>query len=241
MKSKVAVFRPAGERIETASELLAELGVEPVSDPMLTTEATGAVARTDAEYTVLTSTTGVGLLAEQGWQAETTLCAIGSTTAEALREAGYDADIVPEEFSSAGLVSRLADEVDGERVEIARSDHGSDVLPDGLTDAGAYVHETTLYRLTRPEGSGHSTQLAADGELAGVAFTSPLTVAYFLDAAAETTSRDAVREALDDTVVGCIGEPTREAAREAGIDVDIVPATASFEALARGVVERVEE
>ncbi|MDZ7746513.1 MAG: uroporphyrinogen-III synthase [Halobacteriales archaeon] len=241
MKSKVAVFRPAGERIETASALLAELGVEPVDDPMLTTEPTGAVARTDADYTVLTSTTGVGILSKHDWQAETTLCAIGSTTADALREAGYAVDIVPEEFSSAGLVARLADEVDGKRIEIARSDHGSDVLLDGLTDAGGYIHETTLYRLTRPEGSGHSARLAADGELAGVAFTSPLTVEFFLDAADEIASRAAVREALEDAVVGCIGEPTREAAREAELDVDVVPATASFEALARDVVERVEE
>ncbi|WP_153952462.1 uroporphyrinogen-III synthase [Halosegnis longus] len=241
MKPKVAVFRPAGERIETASALLAELGVEPVADPMLTTEATGAVARTDGDYTVVTSTTGVGILADHDWQAETTLCAIGSTTADALRETGYTVDIVPEEFSSAGLVERLTDEVDGKRVEIARSDHGSEVLPDGLTDAGGYVHETTLYRLTRPTESGRSARLAADGELAGVAFTSPLTVEFFLDAAAETASREAVRAALDEAVVGCIGEPTREAAREAGFGVDVVPASASFDALARDVVEAVEE
>jgi len=239
MKPKVAAFRPTGERIETACELLAELGVEPVADSMLTTEPTGAAPRTDADYTVLTSTTGVSVLATQGWQAATTLCAIGSTTADALREAGYSVDIVPDEFSSAGLVARLSDEVSGATVELARSDHGSEVLPEGLRDAGAYLHETTLYRLARPDGSGHSAQLAADGELAGVAFTSPLTVEHFLAAAAETAGRERVRTALDDTVVGCIGAPTRETAREAGIEVDVVPETASFEALARDVVERV--
>ncbi|PSQ30282.1 uroporphyrinogen-III synthase [Halobacteriales archaeon SW_6_65_46] len=239
MKPKVAAFRPTGERIETACELLTELGVEPVADSMLTTEPTGAAPRTDADYTVLTSTTGVSVLATQGWQAATTLCAIGSTTADALREAGYTVDIVPDEFSSAGLVARLSDEVSGATVELARSDHGSEVLPEGLRDAGAYLHETTLYRLTRPDGSGHSTQLAADGELAGVAFTSPLTVEHFLAAAAETAGRERVRTALEDTVVGCIGEPTGETASEAGIEVDVVPETASFEALARDVVERV--
>ncbi|MFC6721985.1 uroporphyrinogen-III synthase [Halobacteriaceae bacterium SHR40] len=236
----VAVFRPDDERAANAISLLDELGVEPLSDPMLAIEATGNQPRTDADYTILTSKTGVELL-DADWQPGGTLCAIGETTAGQLREAGYDVDIVPEEYTSSGLVDRLAAEVDGARVEVARSDHGSDVLLDGLEGAGAFVHETILYRLTRPAGAGRAAELAAAGDLDAVLFTSTLTVENFLDAATERGLREATIEELNDAVVGAIGPPTAETARERGIEVDLVPDTADFEVLARravGLLER---
>ncbi|ELZ16229.1 uroporphyrinogen-III synthase [Natrinema thermotolerans DSM 11552] len=162
----VAVFRPDDDRIERATELLAELGAEPVPDPMLAVEATDAVPRTDADYVVFTSKTGAELIAAAGWEPTgETVCAIGPATADALRAEGYTVDLVPEEYTSSGLVAALSDAVDGARVEVARSDHGSPVLLDGLEEAGAYVHETILYRLVRPEGSGESARLAAAGDL----------------------------------------------------------------------------
>jgi uroporphyrinogen-III synthase len=234
----VAVFRPDDERIESAVALLDRLGVEPVPDPMLAVEPTGERPREDAAYTVLTSTTGAELVAETGWEPGGRVCAIGATTADALRDAGYAVDVVPDEFSSAGLVERLRDEVDGAPVEVARSDHGSDLLIEGLIDAGAYVHETILYRLVRPDGAGISAERAADGDLDGALFTSSLTVEHFLAAAEDRDRREAALAGLDDAVVGTIGEPTRETAEELGVEVDVVAPTANFEALARAVAER---
>lgn len=234
----VAAFRPDDERLSEAVELLESLGVRPVADPMLDVSPTGAAPREDADYALLTSKTGVELASEAGWEPAGTLCAIGSATADALRSRGYAVDLVPPEFSSAGLVAALREEVAGARVEVARSDHGSDVLLDGLNGAGAYVHETVLYELTRPEGSGESVGLAAAGGLDGALFTSSLTVENFLDAAAERGVRSEAVAGLDAAVVGCIGDPTRETAEREGITVDVVPEEADFETLARAVVER---
>ncbi|PSP59685.1 uroporphyrinogen-III synthase [Halobacteriales archaeon QH_7_66_37] len=236
--SAVAVFRPDDGRLRDAVALLEALGVEPVADPMLAVEPTGERPRMDAAYTILTSKTGAELVAGTGWRPAGTLCAIGETTAEALRTAGFGVDVVPAEFSSSGLVEHLRDEVDGAPVEVARSDHGSDVLLDGLIDAGAYVHETILYRLVRPNGAGVSAERAADGDLDAALFTSSLTVEQFLDAAAERGVREAALAGLNDAVVGTIGEPTRETAEKLGVEVDVVAPTADFEALARAVVER---
>jgi uroporphyrinogen-III synthase len=235
---KIAVFRPDDGRAAAAAETVRDLGAEPVLDPMLAVEPTGSAPREDADYAVFTSTSGVELLAAAGWSAGgTTVCAIGSSTAGALRDAGYTVDVVPEQYSSAGLVDALADRVDGARVEVARSDHGSDVLLDGLEDAGAYVHETVLYRLVRPEGAGSSADLAARGQLAGACFTASMTVENFLAAADERGVRAPAIAGLNDAVVGCIGEPTRERAERAGIEVDVVPDVAEFEALAGAVVD----
>jgi uroporphyrinogen-III synthase len=49
--------------------------------------------------------------------------------------------------------------------------------------------------------------------------------------------REAAVAGLNDAVVGAIGPPTADTAREAGIEVDVVPAEADFDLLATEVVE----
>ena len=237
----VAVFRPDDERLDEAVDLLSSLGAVPVADPMLAVEPTGATPA-DAPAVVFTSRTGVELAADAGWEPEdATLAAIGPATAAAAREAGWTVDVVPSEYSSAGLVAALRDRVDGEAVTVARSDHGSDVLLDGLRDAGADVTETVLYRLTRPDEAGESAERAADGTLDAVAFTSSLTVEHFLTAAAERGIRSAAVDGVNDAVVGAIGSPTARTAADHGIDVDVVPDAAEFEALATRVVAAADD
>jgi uroporphyrinogen-III synthase len=234
----VAVFRPDDERLADAVALLEALGAEPVPDPMLAVEPTGAVPRNDAAFVVVTSKTGIELAAAAGWTpGDATLVAIGPATADACRESGWTVDRVPEDYTSAGLVDDLGDEVDGARVEVARSDHGSEVLTDGLDDAGAFVHETVLYELVRPAGAGESTELAAEGDLDAALFTSSLTVEHWLDAARQRGVEAEARAGLADATVGAIGPPTAETAEAHGVDVDVVPEDAGFEELARAVLE----
>jgi uroporphyrinogen-III synthase len=255
-RPRVAVFRPDDDRLTAARTLLSTLGVDPVADPMLAVEPTGATPR-EAEYVVFTSRTGAELVAGDWTPGDATVVAIGPKTAEALEAAGYAVDLRPDDYSSAGLVDLLAGRIeggesrsaggrpatdgDGTSVEVARSDHGSPVLLEGLRDAGAAVHETVLYRLVRPEGSGESAALAAAGDLDAACFTSSLTVEHFLDAAADRGIRAAAVVGLNAAVVGVIGEPTRETATALGIDVDVVPAEATFEALARETVGALRE
>ena len=237
----IAAFRPDDERATDAAKLLESLGATPVIDPMLAVEPTGALPRTDAAYVILTSVTGVELASDGDWSSgDAVVCAIGSPTAEALREAGYAVEIVPDEYTSSGIVETLAAEIEGQCVEVARSDHGSDVLTDGLNEAGAYVHETVLYRLVRPADAGRSAELAAENELDAALFTSSLTVEHFLDAAEERGIFDAALDGLDDAVVGAIGDPTRRTAETLGVAVDVVPEIETFDALARAAVAVVE-
>lgn len=247
-RATVAVFRPDDGRLAAAVELLESLGATPVADPMLAIEPTGEQPH-DADYIVLTSSTGVEIVAAErataGGPAErwdpagATLCAVGESTAAALADRGYDVAVVPEAFSSAGLVAALADRVDGAHVELARSDRASATLPSGLREAGAEVTETTLYRLTRPADGGETAERAAAGELDGALFTSSLTIEHFLDAADERGVREAAIAGLEAAVVGAIADGPAETAREAGIAVDVVPERADFEAMACEVVEAI--
>jgi uroporphyrinogen-III synthase len=240
-RPRVAVFRPDDDRLGAAVDLLESMDVDPVPDPMLSIRDTGRTPRTDADYTVLTSKTGVELAADAGWApGETSLVAIGPKTADAAEEAGWTVDLVPEKFTSAGLVAALEADVDGTRVEVARSDHGSSVLLDGLADAGAYLHETVLYELVIPEGAGESAALAASGDLDAALFTSSLTVEHFVEVAAERGIEAEAIEGLEGAVVGVIGPPTAETANELGVAVDVIPSEAEFETLARETLAELE-
>jgi uroporphyrinogen-III synthase len=235
----VAVFRPDDDRLDAAVATLERLGAEPLSDPMLAVEPTGATPRRHAAVTVFTSKTGAELAGGADWSPEpaTTVCAIGEATARALRAEGYRVDEVPADYSSSGLVDHLAGAVDGATVEVARSGHGSDVLLDGLATAGADVHETVLYRLVRPEGAGDAVSAAAEGRLDAALFTSSLTVEHFVDLAAERGVENPALEGISSGAVGVIGNPTKETAEAAGIEVDVVPERADFDALARAAMD----
>ena len=239
-KPVVAAFRPADERAGEAREVLRRLGVEPVVDPMLAVDSTGRTPA-PAEYVIFTSKTGAEIVEEAGWSPDgATIAAIGPRTAETLRAAGYAVDIVPAEYSSGGLVDALDGQVEGRAVTVARSDHGSDRLLDGLDEAGATVRETVLYRLHRPEDAGISAELAAAGRLDAVCFTSSLTVTHFLDAAAGRGVREAAVAGLSDAVVGAIGEPTAETATGHGLVPDVVAPEATFDTLAQTVIDETE-
>jgi len=237
-RPRVAVFRPDDGRLAEAVDRLESMGIEPVADAMLAVEPTGARPRPEADFVVLTSQTGVELLPTDWSAPDASVCAIGQETAAALEAAGRSVDLVPETYSSRGLVEALGDRVEGQRVEVARSDHGSAVLLEGLNKGGGYLHETVLYRLVRPDVAGRSVAVAAAGELAGALFTSSLTVQHFLDAADEQGHRDDAIAGLNNAVVGAIGDPTARTAQANGVSIDVQPESASFEALARAVVDR---
>lgn len=235
---RVAVFRPDDERMDRAEELLRESGHEVLRDALLEPRSTGETPL-DADYVVFTSLTGVLISVDAEVDfGDTVVCAIGPRTRDALKERGVEVGVLPNEYTSEGLVEALRDRVRGRRVEVARSDHGSQELLVGLNDAGAFVHETVLYELMRPEGGGiEAVKALRDGDLDAVLFTSSLTVEHLLDAAGEQGLEDEVLAALQDVVVGAIGEPTRRTAEMFGVDVDYLPEQQTFESLVRGLEE----
>ncbi|MFB6284905.1 MAG: uroporphyrinogen-III synthase [Halobacteria archaeon] len=243
MGRQVAIFRPDDHRTQNSTEVLEEMGYEVLSDPLLEPGPTGEDPLPNPDWLVLTSVSGVELTFDDVNAANaadtdrTRVAAIGPKTADAVRKKGMKVELVPEDYSSAGLVNELGDEVEGRKVEVARSNHGTAELLDGLNDAGAYVHETVLYHLEKPDGAGEPTVDALrNGELDAVLFTSSLTVENLIETAAGLGNLKDVgseEELLDDVVVGVIGEPTRRTAENLGIQVNYVAPQETFLSMAR--------
>jgi uroporphyrinogen III methyltransferase / synthase len=141
-----------------------------------------------------------------------TVAAIGPGTRRALAKRGIAADVVPERFVAEALVEALADvEVAGRRVLVARAAEGRDVLPEALRERGAKVDVVALYETVREQPSAEEIEAAQSADY--VTFTSSSTVTN-LTAALGDRFPAAAR-------VVSIGPVTSEAARAAGLSVDV--------------------
>jgi uroporphyrinogen III methyltransferase/synthase len=224
---RVVVTRARAQASALAATLR-DLGAEVVELPAIRIErrlatpaAREAVAAID-EYALvcLTSPNGVRLLFEAlaaaGRDARAlggaTVAAIGPGTARALAEHGIAADVVPERFVAEAMVEALAGvEVEGRRVLIARAAEARDVLPDALRERGAEVDVVALYETVREQPSDEAVAAAQGADY--VTFTSSSTVTNLTEALGERFPSGAR--------VVSIGPVTSEAARAAGLRVDV--------------------
>jgi uroporphyrinogen III methyltransferase/synthase len=197
---------------------LPAIRIEPRIDSAEVQKVAGALGI--YELICLTSPNGVRLLFEAmekaGLDARAlagvAVAAIGPGTARALAERGVLADVVPERFVAEGLIEALEDEeVAGARVLVARAAEARDVLPDALRERGAEVDVVALYETVRetPEESEIERAQSADY----VTFTSSSTVTNLVEALGDRFPSEAR--------VVSIGPVTSEAARTAGLEVDV--------------------
>jgi uroporphyrinogen III methyltransferase / synthase len=224
---RVVVTRARAQASELSRRLDA-LGAEPIELPAIRIEP--RIESADVRRAVegmhayalvcLTSANGVGLLfeamAEQGRDARAlanaTVAAIGPGTAAALAEHGVLADILPERFVAEALVEALAEvNVEGKPVLVARAAEARDVLPDALRERGAKVDVVTLYETIAEHPDPDAIERASGADY--LTFTSSSTVRNFVEALPDDLAANAR--------VVSIGPVTSEAAREAGLSVDV--------------------
>jgi uroporphyrinogen III methyltransferase / synthase len=144
--------------------------------------------------------------------ANATVAAIGPGTAAALAEHGINADVVPERSVAEALVEALRDfDVSGRPVLVARAAEARDVLPDALRERGSKVDVVALYETVAEDPDPAAMDAARDADY--VTFTSSSTVRNFVGALGDRLP-ERVR-------VVSIGPVTSDAAREAGLTVDV--------------------
>ena len=187
----------------------------------------------DYDWLVFTSVNTVTVIAPQlvNQMPLPNIAAIGDATASALRDQGLKVDLVPETFVAESVVDALVERgVAGSRVLLPRAEVARDALPDGLRAAGATVDVVSVYQTRRARNV--SPQVLASlqaGEIDVVTFTSPSTVTNLLELTGGTLP--AV------TRVACIGPVTAEAARDAGVRVDIVAETYTVPGLVEALID----
>ncbi|VVB90755.1 Uroporphyrinogen-III synthase HemD [uncultured archaeon] len=244
----IAIMRPAGYLAESA-RLARSMGFKPVTAPMIDVvdkfdhNFIGFVERImngAVDYVIFTSATGVEftLLKLNSTDEfidqlnETRVVAIGPKTKEALLKNGINVSIMPDSYSSEGLVEMLTG-IEGAIIEIARSSHGAPELVKGLIEKGAKVHETQVYEIIRPRDERHQNLMeqALAGKIDIFAFTSSMMVRNFMAIAEDMGIKDDIIRIMNEKTVAAIGKPTSETLAGFGVRVGIMPERYTFEEL----------
>jgi uroporphyrinogen-III synthase len=111
------------------------------------------------------------------------IAAVGSATAQALRNTGLQIAVTPREYVAESLVEALGDRVQGQRILLARAAVARDVIPDALRARGATLTIVDAYRTVVPADSVTRirTLLESGRQIPDAAtFTSSSTVTNFL-------------------------------------------------------------
>ncbi len=167
------------------STCLRELGLEVLSWPVVRVGAPADPSRLEAvlsraaelDWIVFTSRHAVNAVTGrlQSPPQGVRVAAVGASTAAALRERGWPADVVPEQASAADLVAALAPVIErGARVLFPASSRALPTLAAELRELGADVRQVEAYRTDAAGLDAGACRAAIDrGTVAAVTFTSP--------------------------------------------------------------------
>jgi uroporphyrinogen-III synthase len=222
--TSVLVTRPggAGDPLVGALEAIG-YGVHAV--PTVGTQALDFDAPDLEAYDWVVVTSAAGVAALTAFPPGPRWAAVGTATALALRAAGVEPALVPDEADGLGLANALPD-VKGKRVLLVRASAAAADLPERLRERGAEVEELTAYlTIEGPHASAAPLQEALrDAELAAVVFASGSAVRGFLALGGGTTWPAIT-----------IGPRTTDVARQLGFRVIAEAEKQNAEALAAAV------
>lgn len=228
---KILVTRSRAQASKLTHQL-EELGAECIEAPAISLKAPADAYRAldkalgdidKYNWLIFTSTNGV----EYFWQrlekmgkdaralASAKLCAIGSATAEALKQRGLIADVVPDRYQAEGIIDALKDTIKpGIRVLIPRAAQAREILPEALRKAGAEVDVVPAYETAIGEGNSEEIrQELQKGNIDAITFTSSSTVTNFLQLLGGDASL------LNKAKLCAIGPITAETIRKNGLPV----------------------
>ena len=256
MTLRIAFTRPADKTAESL-EIAASMGMEAMAAPSLMAfpadsheyqEAEEALSSGRIDFAVFGSGTAVEFCSRRWGDAKFVslfsgipVVSIGPHTAESLAEHGLKASMMPQDdYSSYGVVSMLSPLAGGKRVMLVRSDSGTDVLRDGLSEAGADVEEFPAYHLKKvgmtPELRAIMDALEA-GRLDAVAFTSPMSASSFIEELSAVYGAEKAHAMLSSVGLAAIGRPTAERLAECGHPPQTVPARTTFRDMLEAIMQ----
>lgn len=167
------------------------------------------------------------------------ICAIGTKTAEAVRNYGIKVDLIPEEFNAEGLIKAfsphqpLALGLKGLKILLPRAEAAREVFPQKARELGGEIDTPAAYRAIKPEKHGKRLKrFLKEGRISVATFTSAATFNNFVDIIGD----DAI-EILKDVTICVIGPVTAKAVEKAGLKVSIMPKEATIKAMVDEIIK----
>ncbi|MDI9644828.1 MAG: uroporphyrinogen-III synthase [Candidatus Verstraetearchaeota archaeon] len=249
----VAITRPLRQAGEAAA-LVEEMGgrpyyipaiiIEPPKDPSRVVNFIGELAEGGFDYVIFTSVNGVRHLVESAESSGTieelksglgraTVVAIGPRTAQELELNGIRVGLVPESYTSEGLVEALGRiGVSGKKIGIPRTSAASPVLKEGLEGMGATVEEVYVYESKAPTDGNAAERFYKDlasSKIDAIVFGSSLCVTNLFRMLSGHAPGEELAGLLNSkTTVVAIGPMTANTLKEMGVEVKVMPTAHTF-------------
>ena len=161
------------------------------------------------------------------------ICAIGAKTAAEVRRFGLKVDLVPESFRAEGLIRAFGGPgaFRGMKILLPRAETAREVFPEAVRGAGGEIDTPVAYRAVKPESHGkRMKRFLREGRITIATFTSKATFTNFCE-----MMGDEAGDLLAGVTIAAIGPVTAAAIERAGLKVEIVPETATVEALVEAI------
>ena len=155
---------------------------------------------------------------------------VGPATAAAVESAGWQVDLMPEQFDAESLVAefRLRKLGDTDRVLFPCSSKALDTIPGGLIEQGARVDRVVAYETSYATLDGKSClQQIESGAVDAITFTSPSAIGGLVSSLGD----DGFRSAMRQVPAVVIGPSTERALKQAGSVPAAVASPSTFDGL----------
>ncbi|MDT8376361.1 MAG: uroporphyrinogen-III synthase [Mariprofundaceae bacterium] len=153
------------------------------------------------------------------------VAAVGSKTAQSLSHYGVRPELLPRQASQEGLIETYQNSGLPQRLLFFRAEEGKELLQQTLRHLGCEVTTCHPYRMSCPASDCSDTvKKLKNREIDALLLGSPKTVENYI-------KRIGSVEIADTPAVAVISQQVAQAARHAGLSVQAVAKTASFDAM----------
>lgn len=244
----VAITRPTGQAEEAGVLITAKGGIpyyipaieiKGLSSPESMKKFISELSAGNVDFVILMSTNGVKYLFNAADEIKATkqlneglkksfVIAVGPKTAEAMKAYNVRVDMVPQKYSSEGLLEALqGKDIKGKRIRIPRTSNAAPTLTNQLRDMGADVEEIYVYESGLPVDEALKEKFYADligGHINAILFGSGLSAKNIFKMLTEKAPIEQLRKILAEKVTTvAIGPTTAQALQELNIKVNVTP------------------
>lgn len=166
--------------------------------------------------------------------AKTAIIAVGPKTAQELKNHQIHVDLVPEKYSSEGIIESLQKlDIYGKSIYIPRTRGAASALEKSLREMGAKVQEIYVYETSLPIDLNTNERFLQDlicEKIHAIIFGSSLCVKNLFQMLMEKISMEKLRDLMNSKLtIVAIGPATAKTLSEMGLKVDVMPDKHTFE------------
>jgi uroporphyrinogen-III synthase len=250
----IAITRPR-EQAEESGKSIRQMRGKPYFIPTIEIKGSHDLSNTKkfiealllgkADFVILMSVNGVRYMfsaaerlglqkkLEQGLR-KTTIVAVGPKTARELEDHQIPANLVPEKYTSEGIIQSLRQRfVKGKTIYIPRTSEAPPELAEKLREMGNHVEEIYVYTSQLPSDKRKSKKFLQDlldGKIDAIIFSSSLGVKNFFKMMCQHGTIEKLRAFINQKLtVVAIGPTTAKTLAQMGLRVDVMPEKHLFE------------